>query len=482
MADGVKKINEWIMKDGRTIILTLDNITANKMEGGTLRVLPSQGNLHYVNIDSTGAKTWKKFEPVNIFDSKSITSDLLADGCVTNPKLAIDSVTSDKIVNQNITTDKIKNLAVTSDKLASNSVISDKLASNSVTTDKIASGAVTSSKIGNSAVTSDKIAVGNVLTTHLAERTILKDRIKRKELTNEEIADGTIINSLMAANSIYSSNIKAGEVKEANLATNAVTNAKIMAGAVYGNKIPTNGIEDVHIRELTGSKINDNTIPANKLMKNSVVTSNIADLNVTMAKLDSNVQANINNAIRVVASQNIDNATVTNAAWVKGSLYVLNPSGANSLLKVKGDIEATGDITGARVFNPCFADVAEAYVPTEDVKIGDPVSLSLEGDLKIEKLNSKNKDRFLGFVSDDYAAIFGATREELRDKKKVAVTLIGRIKISMNKECEGTIGDFVRVSSCGEIKISKTRCNDCVGRLLENKVAGQEYVLCQLWP
>lgn len=482
MADGVKKINEYIMKDGRTIIVTLDNIAANKLEGGTAKILPTTGALKYVNINGSGTKEWKNFNPVTIFDPKSITTSLLADYCVTDIKIAQNAVITSKIKNLNVTREKINDLAVNEDKIDNLAVKTGKLDNSAVTTIKIADSAVTEVKIANESVTSSKIKPGSVLNSHIALRTIRKDRILKKDITNEEIADDTITNSLMKADSILSKNIKAGEVKETNIATGAVTHYKIGQYQVYGDRIKVEGVDSDHIIKLHGSKIIDDTITNNKLCKDSVQTTQIKDLNVTMGKLETNVQTLINNAVRVVSSQSINGTTVSNAAWVKGNLYVENPTSGNVLLKVKGNIEATGDITGNRVFNPYFADLAEAYVPTEEMEAGDAVALSLEGELKIEKLTAENKDRFIGFVSNEYAQCFGATPEELKSKKKVAVTLVGRIHIAMKEDEEGKIGNYIKISSSGEIIITNIKSNDVVGRLLENKTARQKHVLCQLWP
>ena len=41
MSDGIKKINEWIMKDGRIIGITKD-ISASKFEPGTFFINPQE--------------------------------------------------------------------------------------------------------------------------------------------------------------------------------------------------------------------------------------------------------------------------------------------------------------------------------------------------------------------------------------------------------------------------------------------------------
>ena len=75
MADGVKKINELIMKEGRILGIT-KNIAASKFEGGTFFVDPNNGTLKYNSVDASGSKAWRKFSPSKIFDDLSITRSL----------------------------------------------------------------------------------------------------------------------------------------------------------------------------------------------------------------------------------------------------------------------------------------------------------------------------------------------------------------------------------------------------------------------
>lgn len=482
MADGVKKVNEWIMKPGRVLGITIPDFDPTKLEGGTLYVNPTQGSFRYVHLDNAGKKSWVNFDPVNIFNSQSITEGLLKDLSVTTRKLADGAVTNVKYAEDSISTTKLKDRCVTSIKYALGSVLTETLANQSVTREKIYPLAVDETKIADEAVTTNKIKPLNVTNNCLANGTIENLKIKDKTLTNQKIADLTLTNSLYAEKSITGNKIGDYEVVTRCLGNGSVAHEKLGTGSVYGDKVPNDGIESRHIKSLDGNRIMDNTINFNKLMNDSVRTNAIKNLSVTFSKLDNSTQDLINESIRVIPSQSINNQTYFDTALVNGNMAIKNPKG-NTKLTVFGNIEATGDITGARVFNPYFCDVAEAYVPVEPVEAGDAVCICEDGELQIEKLNEENADRFIGFVSNEHAMVLGATRRELDDKIKVPVALIGRIHVKCPACLEGKAGNYVNVNK-GKVNIyfSHGKTEHTVGRLLKPKKHGETEMFCQVWP
>lgn len=482
MADGVKKVNEWILKNGRILGITLPNFDPTKLEGGTLYINPTQGSFKYVNLDNAGNKSWMNFDPVNIFNSQSITEALLKDLSVTTRKLADGSVTNIKYAEDSISTTKLKDRSVTSIKYALGSVLTETLSNQSVTREKIYPLAVDESKLADEAITTNKIRPLNVTNNCLANGTIENTKIKDKTITNQKIADLTLTNSLYAEKSITGNKIDDYEVVTRCLGNGSVSHEKLNTGAVYGDKIPEDGVESRHIKSLNGNKIIDSTIDYNKLMNDSVRTNSIKNLAVTFSKLDNSTQDLINSSIRVIPSQSINNQTYFDTALVNGNMAIKNPKG-NTKLTVFGNIEATGDITGARVFNPYFCDIAEAYIPTEEMRAGDAVCIVEEGELQIEKLNDKNADRFIGFISDEHAMVLGATSLELYNGIKVPVALIGRIHINCPSYLEGKAGNYVNIDN-GKINIfiTEKKTEHTVGRLLKPKKVGEQKMFCQVWP
>lgn len=451
MADGVKKINEWIMKDGRVIGITKD-ITASKFEPGTFFVNPQEGILKYNNVSSAGAKSWQKFLPTKIFDDSTITRVLLADSIINSAKIENNAVTEAKILNGAIVNSKLATDAVTTNKIMNLNITTEKLAEYCVTEYKLRNDAVTESKIKDLAVTSSKISPLNILNTHIADNTIKSNKIFDKTITNSKIADGTITEQLLSNNSVTELKVKDLAIKAKHIDYNQIKTIHVLDRNITGPKIATSSLKDEHMI--------DNSINANKLINTSITTGKLADRSVTNAKiadgsvdrdkLDQTVKSLIDESIRVEGTSQI--------ATVKGNL------------KVNGNIDATGNITGARVYNPVFADLAEAYIPTMKLNVGDAACLTPCGKLLVEPLNEYNSGLFIGFVSDQYASCYGATSEELKNNEKVAIALKGRIPVIMNTN-NVQVGAWV-VIECGKVialPVTKqfNKPSNAIGRVLD---------------
>lgn len=482
MADGVKKVNEWILKPGRVLGITIEDYDPNRLEGGTLYIGPTNGKLQYLN-NNNSRKTWSNFDPAVIFNAQSITENLLKDNSISEVKIKDNSITNSKYADNSISTSKYKDRSITSVKLALGSVIGENIAEECIVESKIANNAITENKLADSSISTSKYRPLSITNNAIADGTIENSKIKNKTLTNEKIADATIINSLYCDKSITENKIDDNAINSRTILNGAITHDKIGVNAVYGDNVLQDGIESRHIKSLSGNKIDDNSIGASKLTQDSVTTNAIKNGNVSFLKLDSSVQDLINNSIRVLNSQNVNGQTVFDTAYVNGNLAVKNSRG-DTKLTVFGNIEATGDITGARVFNPYFCDLAEAYIPTEPMEKGDAVCLCEEGDLKIEKLNSHNIHRFIGFVSTEYAVILGATPQEIKKGEKVPVALAGRIDIKFPKNKASKIGHFVKINIFGELESSRLRnkSNYIVARVLKDKKVGEETAFCQVFP
>lgn len=465
MSDGIKKINEWIMKDGRIIGITKD-ISASKFEPGTFFVNPQEGILKYNNISDSGVKSWTKFLPSKIFDDGTITRNLLIDNIINSSKLEDDAVISSKIKNGAVINSKLGQNSVTTDKIMDMHVTTDKLDNFAVNEYKLRNDAVTEPKIKDLAVSSSKIKPLNILNNHIADETIKGDKLFNKTITNKKIADGTIVEKLLANDSVTESKIKSSSIKSKHIDYNQVKTVHILDRNVTGVKIEKASLKDEHMisNSINADKLMNGTINTDKYIDRSITNSKLADRSVDMDKLDSNVQSLINESIRVEGA--------TQTATVKGNL------------KVNGNIDATGNITGAKVFNPVFADIAEAYIPTMDIKVGEAVCLVPCGELLVEPLNGSNAHLFLGFVSDQYASCYGATPEEIESGDKVAVALTGRIPVKMDTtSVDAKIGAFLGIEN-GKIVPYKQAINffckpqTSIGRIL--KIIDENTALVQV--
>lgn len=462
MADGVKKINEWLMKDGRVIGITRE-LDASKFDGGTLFISPATGSLKYNKVNA-GTKTWEKFDPVNVFNELSIPGTLINDNAITKTKILDGAITSSKIDTGAVSTDKIINGAITNDKMAQNSVGITQIIDGAISENKLAVSSVTTDKIGIGAVTEEKIGHRTIIDQNIALDTITDSNMFPKTLTGRSIADKSITLGLMSDNSI-------GTI---NLCNNSVTADKI------GNyQLKTRHLDD---RQITGVKIglgtmtddnfSNNTINASRLTNYSItplqlhddaiVSRTIKDGEVGKTKLSMTVQTLIDDAIRV----NSENQTAT----IGGNLHV------------NGNITSVGTITGSKVFNPVFADIAEAYIPTCTMEPGDAVCLNLDGGLRVEPLTELNQNRFLGFTSNQYAACYGCEEKELTSGQKVAVALTGRIPVKVEKHnCKKVdyIGGYLKIKN-GKLVAFTNICDnqDSVGRIID--IINEDTLLIQV--
>lgn len=413
MADGVKKINELIMKEGRVIGIT-KNISASKFDGGTLFIDPNEGILQYNNISGTGAKSWEKFLPTKIFDDLTIRRSLLENNIINASKLENNSVIESKIKDGVVSTNKIKNNAITTEKITDLHVTSEKINNLAITEYKIRDGAVTKDKIKDSAIDGNKIAKLSINANHITDQAVTNAKIYNKTITNAKIANGTITTGLLEDDCVTSAKLGDNQVLSNHIAQLNVKTAHIADRNVTGVKIAKETIKNEHFSNntLDAIKLLDNSIGEYKYKDLSIGGTKIKDDTISINKLDSSLESLIVDAIRVDGTNNT--ATV------------------NGNLKVDGNITATGNITGAKVFNPVFADIAEAYVPTAKFEVGQAVCLSEEGGLKVEALTKDNAHMFLGFVSDQYAACYGATPEQIESGELIAVALTGRIPVIMD--------------------------------------------------
>ena len=99
-----------------------------------------------------------------------------------------------------------------------------------------------------------------------------------------------------------------------------------------------------------------------------------------------------------------------------------------SNIKCSGNITCSGDINGKRVYYMTYQDLAEAYIPGEELEAGDIVAIHEDG--KVYKAEAMN-DCIVGVISDEFANCLGATKEELFNGSKVAVGMIGKVHVKV---------------------------------------------------
>ena len=479
--DGVKKINENIIKDGRSLVFNtlIDNI--DPLPSGTLYIDGNTGNVKFIHYDlDTNTKSWDTFKFENIFKDNSFNDSLIADNTLNGAKITDLSIVNDKLVDNSITNDKLKDNTISTEKIKE--IDATKLKDNSITTTKFINESIKNDFLINKTITNEKIQDKTITSNLIADNSINYNHLIDKFIDEDKIKDNSITHKLLTDNCIESNNICDNIINTNHIVDGSITTDKLAKESITADKIPNFSITDILIRDIDGSKINPNSIVSAKLKDHTIETEKIKDEAITSSKLSNDLLKKINSAIKVEEVLKYDDKQYIDTAFIEGNLLVKNKSN-DCNVNIAGNLIATGDITGGRVFNPYFADVAEAYIPDEYLSPGDPVCLCKEGNLKVEKLNDTNADRFIGFVSDDYATLFGGTKEEIKNKQKVAITLIGRIKIKAGLGYKLSIGDYIQISDDGLIVTTfKQRTNKSIGRVLENKSENEAYVLCQLWP
>lgn len=477
MSHGVRKINEYIIRDGRAIILTKplsNDISLEKWNGiqdGTLFLEPISGTVKYKK-KANAKNVWSKFLPVDMFDQQTITEELIKNEAITNLKLAPNSVynknikdgeiTNSKFYPKTIEEDSLKPLSYTGkifidnsingSKIIDNTTNGDKLITRSVDGNKLKLNTITNSELGSNCVTIANNALSNevVITTKIGNQAVTDIKMAQNSITinNNALSNEVVITNKIASQAITNSKMAQNSITRTNnaLEDGVVINSKIADYAITDTKLAQNSI----------------TLANNALSNRVVVGTKIALNNIYREHLDSAINTILSNAVQLIGG----------TATVGGHL------------KVDGNIQATYNnltqtITGFKVFNPVFKDFAEAFMSNEILSIGDIVEIE-NGDYV--KKSSYHSRKIIGIVSDQFALCLGATEDEIKENKKVAIGLVGRLKVNVVGQVE--IGDYI--VSCGDgigIASKKHIAGAIIGKALENKSSwGIDKIYCLIQP
>ena len=371
MALGIRKITENVVDDGRSLVMIKNKFKDNDaVPDGALIV-----NTFNRSVEMKTAKgVSQRLNGEKSIADLSITTNLLQINSVTNSKIANNAVTEDKIQNDSISTYKIKDKAITELKIADESINTTKLQTDSVTTNKIIDYAIIESKLAPLSISTSKIQ----------NKAILAEKIEDKQILSNHLNDAS--------------------VTEDKIANNAITELKIAEGAISNNKIQNNTI--------TYDKFSDNA----KAMIQSEIEK---EVNKQIESVKNELESKLDRLIMHDGNGNINganNSTVIKNLSITGDFECAN------------NIKCSGDIQGQRVYFMTYKDLAEGYIPGEELNTGDIVAMGVDG--KIYKAKSMN-DCIVGVVSEEFANCFGATKEELATNEKIAVGMIGQIHVNV---------------------------------------------------
>lgn len=462
MAEGIKKISENVIINNRALIVTNPSVADNTaISTGAIWSDPTNKSIKL----KVGANSFSLLDASKSFISGSITSSLLADKCVTTLKVADKAITEPKLADAAVSNRAIANSAVTESKIGANAITSGKIKDANILNKHYADLSITESKIANNTITGSKIANKAINSNNINDNAIIERTIANKALIERHYGDNSISNRVLQNNSVYGTKIKNAGVTSTHLADNSVVSRVIANGAVTKLKIADNSIFNSHLSDscVSSTNIALNAVLSKHISDNALTTSKYANKSITKAKLADDVVKLIGDP--VIYDEN-NNVTLRND------------------LKVSGNVNVVGTLTAEKVFNSVFMDLAEAYEPNpeEIFNPGDIVQVNEDG--KLTRAISTSHFPIVGIVSDEYAACYGATEEELEERTKIPVGLIGKIHVNIVGPVK--LGDKIALikdgmgASCSTNNLLE---DNIIGKALEsNNEIGLKKVLCLVYP
>lgn len=460
MGQGIKKISENVISPGRSLTIVNNSIHDNtNFEIGTLKCYPSDSGLRY----KSDLNTFNLFDAVNILQEYSIEEILMANNSVSTRTIRDQNVTTDKIKDLNVTNIKIENKGPTSGIVAS-----EKVRDGSIVTATLGEGCVINTKIHDKTINADEKIMNQTITTPLLRGgtdingveipgCVTTPKIANENVTTSKLADKCVINQKIADNTIeniklYDFTIQGGNqqgtgkiaektITAFNVADRSLTDSNFAYGSVTGYSvggilktqsiIADNTITDTNIatNTITNARLLTRTIKGaaagedGKIAYQTITGDNIKDSSIGINKFETNVFNVIKNAVVYERDTNNNLCVKLRGAQLEDG------NEETCYMNISGHLDVEGDITGARVYNMAYSDLAEGYVPGEELEAGDIVAIHEDG--KVYKATQEYIAAIVGVVSDEYAACYGASVDELRNKEKVAVALIGKVHVKV---------------------------------------------------
>lgn len=467
MADGIKKISENVIIDKRALVVTDPNELDN--DAISIGALKSDATKKGLKI-KTAKDTYSFFDAAEFLVPGSITTELLADGCVTEIKLADDSVSTDKIQNDAVTEIKIADNSISTDKLQDGCVNEFKIAENSIKTEHYKDGSITNIKLADKTIEHNKIANLTINSDLLADNCVISDKIADKAVQNIHIDINAISNENLQNGCIFGDKIKEKSILNKHLSDGCINSNNILNGAIGSLQIAEKAIQEIHLADkaVSNRALGDDAVSTRTIQNLSVTNDKLADKCVTKDKLSQDVIDLIGDPVMYDQDNNVNlrkDLTLNN-----GNISVPN-----------------GTVTAKKIYNAVFMDIAEAYDPIEgEVYLpGDIVQLNEDGLLERADSSVTTKGYpIVGVVSDEYACCYGATEEELEAGTKIAVGLIGKVHVNVAGPIR--LGDKVGLYKDGcatSVSNSNIVKDYIIGKALEsNDEYGIKKVLCLIYP
>lgn len=483
---GIKKINENVVASLRSLTIVNNGLPDNEnWQVGTLKCDPTVAGLKYKVADN-------KFDYFNasyILQPNTVTSELIQDGTIRTEDLGDQCVTNDKIADRTIDHIKLKMHTITDLEMGASSVTNRALATGSVNSRVIEDESIQENDLGDNSVSTRCIQNSAVISRCIANTAVTETKLSNEAVSNRTIAGGAVTWDKMAPYTIIGgeTNIIEGKIVQGrigqrtitnfNIADYTITEHQLMKGAVTNRVLAEEAVTNDKIapKTILGSNIEDGAISSIQIAEGGVSTVNYLDGSITKEKLAPEVYDVVDNA---VVYDEEGNVTMLKAATCDVAIGSQDASG-NSMKN--GSLTVYGDIKADRVYNMAYADLAEGYIPGEKLEAGDVVELREDGKVYKSYLNGFHA-MVVGVVSDEYAACYGASKEELEAGEKVAVALIGKVHVRVKGPVK--LGDKIKVDNVIPGVGNPNSINDhVIGRALETMTEHDvQKVLCLIRP
>ena len=421
MADGIKKINEYTIKNGRTFIFndedSLNNIAPefNKLPIGSL-YFHNEEDEYIFSLKNPNSTDWERLA----------INQLIAQRSINNLYLEPKTITAYEIMDRTIT--------------------GEQLALDTIGTEHLKDYCITTSKIDSKAITYNKL---NDILKNDIDRSIKLDPDGVIRANGQLIVNGdTTIKGTLGVEKKFTAGAESVFVKN----------------ATFGESIQVNGnlnCENMGYFSKGLHSYADISSDGNATFRGVLNVYGNTGLHGEVY-CDKSLQTggNLYAKGQVIAD---------NGIYTKGKLH------AENNISTWGNISCSGTITASKVFNAVYNDLAEGYVPGEQLESGDIVEIREDGKVYKAGYNSPN---IVGVVSDEFADCYGASVKEIESGEKIAVGLIGKVHVKVKGPVK--IGDPI---CCLEQGIGASFNGRKIGKALETKHENGIYkVLCLIYP
>ena len=196
------------------------------------------------------------------------------------------------------------------------------------------------------------------------------------------------------------------------------------------------------------------------------------DTSLGLIKSGTDITVDENGNVSI--NDNSHNHTIDNITGLQESLNnKFNTSGGaiTGNVSVTGDITATGNVTGAKVYNAVWnADYAEGFDYEGEMPVPGQI-IELCGNNKV-RIAANESSMVIGVCSNTYWALAGCSTQEIENKVKIAVGLVGQLPIKILGPVQ--FGDYIICCGNGIGKaVKEIQTGKVIGRALESN-ASQE--------